>query len=124
MKKTVSVLAALLLVVVITTMVSAATGTDTVVFNTSWTFQNLGDSDAEVAVSLYDTTGVEVATDSFTVQKAKSFWAPAYSCSPSIIPTTGAMAMGSTGARRSSLTIICPSRRCPAMSRTTRNFTV
>jgi hypothetical protein len=64
-------------------MVSAQGG-DSLTFNTSWVFQNLGASTANVQVQVYskDGSGSPVATDSFTVTKAKSFYAPTYSVIP------------------------------------------
>lgn len=56
----------------------AQIGTDTVVHNTAWSFQNLGDSPASVHVDLYDTTGALIATDDFTVDPSAAFWAPSY----------------------------------------------
>lgn len=78
MKKTFSILMTLALVLVSVAAVSAQIGDDAVTSNTSWTFQNLGSAAAEVGVKLYDTTGAMVAEDSFTVEKAQSFWAPDY----------------------------------------------
>ena len=64
-------------------MVSAQGG-DSLTFNTSWVFQNLGTSTANVQVQVYskDGTGSPVATDAFTVTKAKSFYAPTYATIP------------------------------------------
>jgi len=64
-----------------TVLVSAQ---DTLVFNTSWTFQNLGTTTANVQVQFYSTTGsgTPVASDTFTVSKSKAFYAPTYPVVP------------------------------------------
>jgi hypothetical protein len=64
-------------------MVSAQGG-DSLTFNTSWVFQNLGSTTANVQIQAYskDGSGSPVATDTFTVTKAKSFYAPTYPVIP------------------------------------------
>ena len=56
----------------------SAQGGDAVTHNTSWAFQNLGSSTAQVHVDLYDTSGSWVASDDFDVDKSAAFWAPTY----------------------------------------------
>ena len=79
MRKRITVLLTLALVIATVAGVSAQLGSDSVTHNTSWTFQNLGESTAEVTVDLYDTTGEAIVDDeSFNVEASASFWAPDY----------------------------------------------
>jgi len=77
MRKTI-VTVVLVAALVIATGVALAQGGDSVTHNTSWAFQNLGDTTAQVHVDLYSTDGTLVATDDFDVPTAVSFWAPDY----------------------------------------------
>ncbi len=77
MRKTI-VATVLVAALVIATGVALAQGGDSVTHNTSWAFQNLGDTTAQVHVDLYSTDGTLVATDDFDVPTAVSFWAPDY----------------------------------------------
>jgi hypothetical protein len=71
-------------VVVLGVSLVSAQGGDSLTFNTSWVFQNLGPSTANVQIQVYskDGTGAPVASDTFTVTKAKSFYAPTYPVIP------------------------------------------
>ncbi|MBN1486191.1 MAG: hypothetical protein JW981_01040 [Anaerolineae bacterium] len=76
-KKFVPVLLVVVLLGLGVALVSAQGG-DLVTRNTSWTFQNLGSEIAQVEVGFYRTDGAMITTDSLTVTKSASFWAPEY----------------------------------------------
>ncbi len=78
MKKMITILVTLGLIIATVAVVNAQLGSDSVTHNTSWVFQNLGSSTADVAVELYSTDGTLAASDSFTVAKSVAFWAPDY----------------------------------------------